>query len=141
MSMSKHVASKTRPVLINSMGRWVDTQVHSYLGVAACDRVRYFDTFESFYRTEGIPVTAFDKKEMDATFGKFRHLNCDSNFQDEKYGRLVSRLFRIEDGYEWRMPRVGERLYDRDVDGWMAIPVSHFKTGLRLPLANAQVYV
>ncbi|KAK1396639.1 hypothetical protein POM88_006502 [Heracleum sosnowskyi] len=134
MSLSKGVGSKTRPVLIDSMGRWIDTHVHSYLGVAACDRVRYFDTFESLYRTEGVPATTFDKREMDEAFGKFKHLDCGSTFQEEKYGRLVSRLFRIEDGYEWRMSRAGERLYDRDVEGWMAIPVSHFKAGLRLPM-------
>ncbi|KAK1353320.1 hypothetical protein POM88_052455 [Heracleum sosnowskyi] len=134
MSLSKTNVPRTRPVLIDAMGRWVDTQVHSYLGVAACDRVRYFDTFESLYRTEGVPVTGFNKREMDEAFGKFKHLDCGSNFQEDRYGRLVSRLFRIEDGYEWRMPRAGERLYDRDADGWMAIPISHFKAGLRLPM-------
>ncbi|KAK1366241.1 hypothetical protein POM88_041802 [Heracleum sosnowskyi] len=134
MSLSKPSVLRTRPVLIDAMGRWVDTQVHSYLGVAACDRVRYFDTFESLYRTEGVPVTGFNKREMDEAFGKFKHLDCGSNFQEDRYGRLVSRLFRIEGGYEWRMPRAGERLYDRDAEGWMAIPISHFKAGLRLPM-------
>ena len=47
---------------------------------------------------------------------------------------MITRLFRIDGGYEWRVAREDERLYSRDAEGFVAIPIAHLKAGLRFPM-------
>ena len=62
---------------------------------------------------------------------KYDVLAHPSTFRGEKWGDMFGRAFQFGNGYEWRVPSSEERLYTRTEDGWVAIPVETFKTGLR----------
>lgn len=53
---------------------------------------------------------------------------------------MIGCLFRLDSGYEWMVDHNDERLYSRD-EGYVAIPIAHFKAGLRFPLHKFMAYL
>lgn len=110
--------------------------VQCYAGVSDSDKYLYFQTFEGLYRTLKVKPPPYKKEHMDANFGHYSHINRKRSFDNEKWGRFVTRLFRIDGGYEWKVAHDDERLYTRDVEGYIAMHISHLKANIRFPLHN-----
>lgn len=89
-------------VLVTNAGKWDDWPRLNFPAVPDKDRIQYFWTYESLYRTLKMPLPGFDKAAIDAKFGGFKHLMQDSTFKDDDWGAHISRMFRIEGEYTWR---------------------------------------
>lgn len=119
--------------LVTMYGRWADIGQLGYTSVLPRNRYQYFESCESLWRATNVVPTTYSKAEMDVEFAEFAHLQQDSTFRADDWGEYIERLLRIEDGYFWRRPAPGEKLYHRFDDDSVCIPLSHFRAGLRFP--------
>lgn len=125
-------ATGERRPLVNIYGRWADPNQLTAPAVLRRNRYKYFESYESLFRSTNVRPTAFSNEDMDAKFAEFPHLQYDSTFRADDWGPYVERMFRIEENYFWRRAEPGERLYHRFDDGSVCIPVSHLKGGFRV---------
>lgn len=117
--------------LLNEDGSWGDSPHFQVPEVARLDKEEYFRSYDGYYRDHGILPPVFDEKELAVTFGEYDGLRYPSSFNAREHGDKISRAFQIGGAYTWRVARPEERLYSRPADGSIAIPLSHFKAGLR----------
>lgn len=80
----------------------------------------------------------YNAELMNSEFGVYKHLDRASSFENEKYSNLVTRLFRIDGGFEWTLAHEGDRLY---LKAWLRFPLHKFLSDLfryhfRCPLAQ-----
>lgn len=71
----------------------------------------------------------FLQKEL----GGLEYINKPPNF-DEDYLKEVRYAFQIPEKYKIRVVAEGERIWHRGGEGWVGIPLDHFRAGLRLPI-------
>lgn len=120
--------SRYRHVIIDDKGRWQDVNVHCNVAIPNSDR----QTSKGLHPTLGVRLT-LQNEEMGIVFGIYKHLSRESQFNDSKQCMMVSRFFRIEDDYEWRMAPESELLHSQD-KGIVAIQIAYLKAGFRFPI-------
>ena len=122
---------RTVTSLLNADGTWADSLHFQVPEVAHLDKEEYFRSYDEYYRLHGMDAPKFDEDSLRLKFGNYSSLRYPSSFDSVQHGKKVSKAFQIAGNYSWRMPTEGERLYSRPADGAIAMPVSHFKAGLR----------
>lgn len=131
--MAAGAGSNIRSVvsLLNEDGSWADSPRFQVPEVAHMDKEDLFRSYHVYYEEHDVEPPSFDDAELSKRFDQYDSLQHPSSFNMNEHGDKVSTAFQIGGEYEWRMPRDDERLYSRPADGWIAIPLSHFKAGLR----------
>lgn len=122
---------RTVTSLLNEDGSWADSVYFQAPEVVHLGKEEYFRSYHTYYRDRGMEPPSFNAEQLEEAFGKFDSLKFPSSFDEKIHGDKVCGAFQIAGDYSWRMPVEGERLYSRPADGAIAIPVSHFKAGLR----------
>lgn len=122
---------RTVTSLLNEDGTWADSLHFQVTEVAHLDKEEYFRSYDGYNRLHGIEAPRFDEKELKSRFGGYDSLKYPSSFDVAQHGRKVLKAFQIGDRYTWRVATEDERLYSRPADGAIAMPLSHFKAGLR----------
>lgn len=91
-------------------------------------REDYFRTFGEacFFRPRyEIILDSFSERE----FKFLEYINKPSNF-DESYSKEVRYAFQIPLEYEIMAAKEGEKIWHRGGEGWIGIPLDHFRAGL-----------
>lgn len=122
---------RTVTSLLNEDGTWADSVHFQVPEVARMDKEEYFRSYDGYYRANGIVVPRFNEEELRTQFGRYESLQYPSSFDAAQHGWKVSKAFQIAGEYSWRVTTPDERLYSRPADGAIAMPLSHFKAGLR----------
>ena len=127
----RHTNVRTVISLLNEDGTWADSMHFQVPEVARLDREEYFRSYDGYYRAHGVAAPTFDEEQLRVKFGRYESLQYPSSFDAVQHGGRISKVFQISGEYSWRVATVDERLYSRPTDGAIAIPLSHFKAGLR----------
>lgn len=122
---------RTVASLLNEDGTWADTPRFQVPEVAHLDKEEYFRSYDEYYLRNGVGMPQFDEAQLKTQFGGYSSLQYPSSFDAAQHGGKISKAFQIAGEYRWRVATEGERLYSRPSDGAIAIPLSHFKAGLR----------
>lgn len=122
---------RTVTSLLNEDGSWADSPRFQVPEVAHMDREDLFRSYHTYYRAHDVAPPSFDEAALTAQFRGYESLQYPSSFNVAENATKVTTAFQIGGEYEWRVPSEHERLYSRPDDGWVAIPLSHFKAGLR----------
>ena len=118
--------------LLNEDGSWADSTHFQVPEVEHLDKEELFRSYDEYNRTHGVSLPVFDEQALRRDFGRYESLQHRSSFDVKRHGDKVSRAFQIAGGFSWREATADERLYSRPRDGAIAMPLSHFKAGLRV---------
>ena len=116
---------------LHSDGSWADSMYFCCPAPVSLDPEEYFRSYDVYYKEKGICAPVFDSVELHRKWGGFESLKYPSSFQRDRFSGVIHKAFQIGNGYEWRPATAGERLYSRTKEGYYAVPVEHFKAGLR----------
>lgn len=128
---SKRGNTRSVESLLRRDGSWADSLAFSVPVVRSMKAEGYFGSYEGYYREHGISPPAHNEAVLQKRFGNLEGLKYKSSFDDVRYGALIARAFHIGGEYRWRAAAPHERLFSRPATGYVAIPVAHFKAGLR----------
>lgn len=122
---------RTVASLLKEDGSWADSPRFQVPENVRVDKEEFFRSYHDYYRERDIEPPLFDEGELNVRFACYDSLQYPSSFNVAEHGDKISRAFQIGGDYEWRVPLESERLYSRPRDGFIAMPISHFKAGLR----------
>lgn len=132
-------ATGNKRPLVDLLGWWHDINQLTYPAIPLADRHLYFKIYESLYQTLLVKLSDYFNVEMDVLLMNFEHLQYASTFKADVWGPYIDRMFSISDGYFWREAGEKDKLYHHFDDGSQCISVTHFKSGLRLPMHKFMV--